>query len=346
MLGLGKRKKHRGDGTTDADSGSVAAAAAADTTTAADAAGKKQTDKKARNQTMATKNGKWTELRPFHPEDDHASEINLKKILDHIDAFLLVLMRDRQGVVRTYVRTASRHRATLDMLDGLEAVAAQQAPVISGFATFRRYVTKRHCALSVVPAEMERTSIYRLLGHEVEQDSCLVFNARKTDSPTPITEFVRCIDRGINPESISRLWSSGKTRVSQRLRTKMAEANRKLQTRNMFACRIYTCTHSLADTRTIEDVFPARAFRQKKASLKSVLKGTGSSVRIPMFGASHMPILSDTEILGFLAMPDLDDLADVNFDFGQLRSKAAGVPEGSMMPDAVDDDDDDDDDAK
>ena len=272
----------------------------------------------------------WVEMRPYQPENENADETNTRKILDHVDKFLMAFVRTKDGTIRTFIRTAIKHRVTLDALDGLEAVIST-GPNISGFSNFRKYRTKRHCAMMITPAEMERTSIYQILGHEVGKECCLLFYARKTSSPQPINEFVRSIDRGINPESISRFWSSGnKKKISQRLRSKMQEANKKLQTRNLFLCKMYVCSQASADSRAIEGVFPTNAFKKKETELKSVRKAISSSISIPMLGGSHMLILSDAEIMGFISMPDATDVAKVNFEFGQLRSKSAGLPEGNI----------------
>ncbi|ABK77322.1 hypothetical protein CENSYa_0689 [Cenarchaeum symbiosum A] len=275
----------------------------------------------------------WNELRPFRVgEDSRVSrgDANMHRILDHIERFLLVISRDSGGKVRVHIRAGPRHRSTLDGLEGMEAVPCKSFD-FAGYTVYSRYSLRRHCSVPIAHREAQRTSLYRTLGLGVPSPAYLAIYARKMDTSSAITAYIRCIERGLPPEGILRHISAGSARakVSSRGRARIKDAQEKLAGRLLF-CKMSTGASSASEEGAIQGVLPARAFAAKRSGYRAVSGAHSGRLSPPWLGGSKSIILSDVELLSFLSMPDDSDMENINFEFGRLQSGSAGLRDGSI----------------
>lgn len=271
----------------------------------------------------------WFELRPYVTSDEQGAG-NMSRILGHVDKFLLIISRDAAGAIRMHVRVPDMHRATLATLEGIETVRCRPFE-FGGYAKYSRYVLARHCALSVIPKNAEAVSPYRIFGDQMSGRAYLAVHARKISSAAPINSYISYIERGIDPTSIFRFFATGKRgSPGGTRRENLKQAQEKISTRSLFACRISSGVDVTDDERIIRGTFPAKAFKSKALKPKKINSHVAGSLALPMFGGAHIPILSDAEILWFLSLPTLRDIGSVEFEIGRVPSQSSGVSEGSM----------------
>ena len=304
----------------------------------------------------------WYELRPYRTTDtgdDAVAEANMRKILNHLDKFLLVLSRGDDAVVRIHVRASDGHRTALDDLEGMEVLRCapvvvdgggdggkgkgkgdgsdndQSGILLAGYARYAKYATMRHCAVPLIPKTVEKVSMYRLLAGEMSGRACVALYARKTAAvPHPIGSYIAALDGGRSPEGIGGMlsaWFSAERKTpSARQREKMQDARQKLATGNLFVCRMVTCAASPGDERAIRGAFPSLAFRPRAIGQGAARRLAAGRISLPMFGASRSLVLSDEEIMSFMSMPNNKDIDTVGFDLGRMASHAAGLRGGEI----------------
>ncbi len=271
---------------------------------------------------------RWYEIRPYRIDDKEAGETNMRQMLSHFERFLLVVCRDNLKV-RIFIRVSEQHRVTLDGMDGVEAVLCPDFD-FENYSMYRKYSMRRHCAIPITPKEMERTSIYDMFNAEVSGNSFLALYVRRLDSAQPINEYIRMLGRGQSPDSMFRFFSSGSGKATAVGQNKIKIAQQKIQSGSLFLCKMFAGGGKKDDIDAIEGVFPTRAFKSKNLKPKHIAKIHTGNLSFPMFGASKSIVLSDVEMMGILVMPEKDDIAKINFEFGKISSKSAGLPDGEI----------------
>lgn len=93
---------------------------------------------------------------------------------------------------------------------------------------------------------------------------------------------------------------------------------------------MFSGASSLEVVRSIGASLPANSFRKHRRRVKNMRKITRESLALPTFGAHKAIILSNAEMLSILTMPTDGDIENVNFEFGKVASKAAGLRDGSI----------------
>ena len=272
----------------------------------------------------------WYELRPYRTDTD-VGEDNMLKILDHLDKFLIVIYRDESSKIRIYVRTLEQHLSTISTLKGMEAIYCNEYPPdLNGMTVYKKYGMRRHCAYSIIPKNMIVTSIYRAMGN-MSGCAFLALYMRKVDAAPPINAFIATCNQGQNPESkLTNMLSTGKSEKKASHVSKMALAREKLASRNLFLCKMFSGVEVSGEDKIIEAIFPAKAFKSKKTDQKQFKKDIVRNIGFPLFGGDKKLVLSDSEIFGFLLLPNNDDISNVEFDIGRLSSTASGLAEGSF----------------
>lgn len=147
----------------------------------------------------------WRELRPYKT-DESKGEVNMHITMDHLERFLAVVSRDAHGKVRLFVRVPEQSAAVLETLDCTESVMADPFD-FNAYERYREYRMARHCASPVQVTE--RMSAYRTLDVQVVEPSSLAVRARRINSAVPINEYIRLMERGVNPEGIMWFLSAG-----------------------------------------------------------------------------------------------------------------------------------------
>ena len=270
----------------------------------------------------------WRELRPYKTDDDKG-ERNMHVLMDHLERFLAVVCRDEHGKVRLFIRVPEQSAAILETLDGIESVMAEPFD-FAAYHKYREYRMARHCAAPV--RVTEPMSAYRTLDVQVADPSFLAVRARRIHSSPPINEYIRLMERGVNPEGFLRLFSAGSReyRPTYAARQKIKDAQDKLATGTLFLCRMFAGASSIEDVRSIGASLPGRSFREHSRKPKDMRKITREALNLPTFGGHKMIVLSNAEMLSMVSMPTDGDIDTVNFEFGRVASKAAGLRDGAI----------------
>ena len=270
----------------------------------------------------------WRELRPYKT-DESKGEVNMHVAMDHLERFLAVVARDDHGKVRLHVRVPEQSAAVLETLDGIESVMCEPFDFAS-YGKYREYRMARHCASQV--RVTERMSAYRTLDVQVAGPSFLAIRARRINAAVPINEYIRLMERGVNPEGIMRFFSAGSReyRPTYAARTKIKDAQEKIATGTLFLCRLFAGADTLEDVQSIGSSLPANSFSEHMRKAKDMRKITREALTLPSFGAHKSVILSNAEMLSILTMPTDHDIDSVNFEFGKVASKAAGLRDGAI----------------
>lgn len=270
----------------------------------------------------------WRELRPYKTDED-MGEVNMHVAMDHLERFLAVVARDRHAKVRLYVRVPEQSAAVLETLDGIESVMCEPFD-FGSYERYREYRMARHCASQV--RVTERMSAYRTLDVQVAEPSFLALRARRINSAVPINEYIRMMERGVNPEGFLRFLAAGSRdyRPTYSARTKIKDAQDKIATGTLFLCRLFAGADTLEDVLSIGASLPANSFAEHKRKAKDMRKIVREGLVLPTFGASKSVILSNAEMLSILTMPTIHDIDGVNFEFGKVASKAAGLRDGAI----------------
>lgn len=270
----------------------------------------------------------WREMRPYKSDDDKG-ERNMHVIMDHIDRFLLVVSRDAHGKVRLHARVPEASAPVLETLDGIESVMAEPFD-FGSYTDYLEFRMARHCASPV--RVTERSSAYRTLDVQVADPSFLAVRGRRVRSAAPISEYIRLMERGVNPEGLLRHFSAGSRayRPSYASRQKIKDAQEKISTGSLFLCRLFAGASTGEDVRSIGASLPAGAFQPRRRRAKDMRKMSAGPMSLPSFGANKTVILSNVEMLSLLTMPTDADIDGLNFEFGRVASKAAGLRDGTI----------------
>ena len=270
----------------------------------------------------------WRELRPYKTDDDKG-ERNMHLLMDHMPRFLAVVARDGHGKVRMFIRVPEQSAPVLDTLDGIESVMAEPFDFES-YERYKEYRMARHCASPV--RVTERMSAYRTLDVQVADPSFLAIRARRMNAAPPINEYIRLMERGVNPEGFMRFLSTGSReyRPTYAARTKIKDAQDKIATGTMFLCRMFAGATTVEDVLSIGASLPAGAFREHSRKAKDMRGIARGPLSLPSFGANRSVILSNEEMLSVLTMPTDSDIDTTNFEFGKIASRAAGLRDGSI----------------
>ena len=270
----------------------------------------------------------WRELRPYKTDDD-MGEVNMHVAMDHLERFLAVVARDGHGKVRLFLRVPEQSAAVLETLDGIESVMSEPFD-FAAYGRYREYRMARHCASQV--RVTERMSAYRTLDVQVAGPSFLAVRARRINTAVPINEYIRLMERGVNPEGFMRFFSAGSReyRPTYAARTKIKDAQDKISTGTLFLCRLFAGADTLEDVRSIGASLPASSFAEHARKARDMRQITRGPVTLPTFGAHKSVVLSNAEMLSILTMPTIHDIDSVNFEFGKVDSKAAGLRDGAI----------------
>lgn len=270
----------------------------------------------------------WRELRPYKTDDDKG-EINMNVVMDHLARFLAVVARDAHGKVRLFLRVPEQSAAVLETLDGIESVMAEPFD-FAAYGRYREYRMARHCASPV--RVTERMSAYRTLDVQVGGPAFLAVRAKRISAAVPINEYIRLMERGVNPEGFMRFLSAGSReyRPTYAARTKIKDAQDKISTGTLFLCRLFAGADTIDDVLAIGSSLPATSFAEQSRKAKDMRKLTRDALRLPSFGAHKAVILSNAEMISILTMPTDHDIDGVNFEFGKVASKAAGLRDGAI----------------
>ena len=270
----------------------------------------------------------WRELRPYKT-DESKGEANMHVAMDHLERFLAVVVRDGHGKVRLYTRVPEQSAAVLETLDGIESVMCEPFD-FGAYGRYREYRMARHCASQV--RVTERMSAYRTLDVQVGGPSFLAVRARRINTAAPISEYIRLMERGVNPEGIFRFLSAGSReyRPTYTARTKIKDAQEKIATGTLFLCRLFAGADTIEDVRSIGASLPASSFAEHTRKAKDMREIARGRLALPTFGAHKSVILSNAEMLSILTMPTDHDIDSVNFEFGKVASRAAGLRDGAI----------------
>lgn len=279
---------------------------------------------------MAAKRLQWYELRPYQTADGRDEPHNpILSIMDHVRRFLLVLQKDSDRKIRTYIRATTDDFAALEVLDGIETVES------GGPRPFERramtYSMRRHHAIPVADEDTEPVSMYRVLDADVATASVVLYASRVRAVPT-IYQYIRDLETGTPPEGVSRIIhaftssaSSVKRNVSAARRSKISVAKKKAEAARIFACSLAVCADDRDGMKAVEAAFPSMAFVPKAADPKrmAVLCRTVPTVQT-WIGASRRLLLSDAEITSFIALPTAADKMETNMVGGNRRTYSSG----------------------
>ena len=270
----------------------------------------------------------WRELRPYKT-DESKGEANMHIAMDHLERFLVVVARDGHGKVRLYTRVPEQSAAVLETLDGIESVMCEPFD-FAAYGRYREYRMARHCASQV--RVTERMSAYRTLDVQVAGPSFLAVRARRVNTAAPIAEYIRLMERGVNPEGIMRFLSAGSReyRPTYTARTKIKDAQEKIATGTLFLCRLFAGADTVEDVQSIGSSLPANSFAEHTRKAKDMRTIARGQLSLPTFGAHKSVILSNAEMVSILTMPTDHDIDSVNFEFGKVASRVAGLRDGAI----------------
>ena len=272
--------------------------------------------------TTGTARMKWYELCPYMGQ---SRSTDMETILDHMPEFVLVIAKDVSRV-RVHIRAPPERLPLLDSLKMAEPVESEP-PTLYGYTHTYRYETVRHCALPVAPKDAVRSSIYQIMGNSVTDSAYLMISLKKATYFPQISQYVERLQAGRSPgvsglisEFVGSRGKPGPTKLSR-----IALAREKAASRHLFRAHIVVAAGAIRDMEAIESVFPSAAFKQasspRKTDIERIsLRGPGQ----PILGGSHSPILSDSEILSFVCLPDEDDMAAAPMNFGRMPSHSGG----------------------
>jgi hypothetical protein len=278
----------------------------------------------------------WYELRPFKIQEEHNAVNGLQEIMDHISHFLLVISRDTEGKIRTFIKIPPFAISSLDVIDGIETVHINNKITLTDHKYHNMYKTRRHCAIPIADNNTIRSSIHKIMDSDVSGPAYLALHALKIQSTNMINEYIRDVEQGTPTEGVSKVLygifgsnSSRKTKNLSPLKaSKIAQARLKLMTRHLFRCELFCGANDKDNIKMIESVFPSMAFIGKSIQKNKVFKMTTSRPKIPtssMFGGARLPLLTDVEILSFYGLPEKTDIDTVNLEAGSLRSHSSGL---------------------
>lgn len=271
----------------------------------------------------------WYELRPYpaagggeHPDD-------LAMVMDHVPEFVLVASRDGRKV-RAHIRVRPAHLPLLDGLPRMEPIRARP-PRLEGFVLCHRYRTARHCALPISPGDASRPSIYRLLGDSAEGAAYLMVSARRAASDARISGYIRSLERGRPPDGLGHIMSgilggsSSPAKPGPVRARNLQMARQKAASRHLFRCEVVAAAERPSGLEAVEAAFPSMSLRRSsRVAPKRLADISARGPGRPWWGGSHHPILSDTEILSFMGLPDEADMASVPMEPGRMGARSGG----------------------
>jgi len=260
---------------------------------------------------------RWFELRPHGAVQEHNP---LRDAMDHLPCFLMFVHRDDQSRICIRIRVQEILTSSLDVVPGIE-VRVSGEPDMYRYDAYERYTLARHCAIPIADEHTMRRSIYHILDTQVSAPAFFVMNAKMTRSKSRIYQYVQSLERGRAPEGILGALSQfqGTKKPGASYAEKIRLAKSKAAKRHLFECELISGAMNRQDLYAVRSVFPARAFAAKKIGRKSAIKRCMGAPSAPLIGASRHPLLSDTEILSFLGLPDGSDM-EANIEPGRERS--------------------------
>ena len=268
--------------------------------------------------------GRWFYMRPFKSDNEKADEENMLKILDHLDDFLIIVAKtgDKTGI---YIMAEEENRSVMGTMEGIE-IGLTDAPNVSTFSHYTKYVPRIHPAYSIIPKNMVPTSIYRSIG-QTATDVFIALYVKKATHVQPIRSHLSYLQKGIDPNSFLRFIATPKQKISPLKQEKIQNIKEKLASKNLFVCTMITGTMGKSDERVIASNFPSKAFKPIKIKFEDAEKLLTAR---PKVNGSKTLALSDEEILSFFRMPSNTDVDMVEFEMGALDAKSSGMGGGEM----------------
>lgn len=264
----------------------------------------------------------WRELRPFHADE----EDGFLNVLKRVPRFVFVLSRDDKGTVRIHIGFKGEEEAAINSLEGMEVLAAEPFD-FAGYATYRRYRHREHCAEPIIEDEEPASIVYRVLDREINGEAFLCVNARSTQSMQAVYSYIRMHERGESPGigGVFSIFSTPPKTVSPRRQNKIQAAKSKINRKTLlFECEIITGAASPADADALQSIFPARAFVHSKTKEKKAVELALRPPSRPLFLGHRNVLLNDAEMLSFVGFPRKDDLRQTNLARGKTTSYTTG----------------------
>lgn len=140
------------------------------------------------------------------------------------------------------------------------------------------------------------------------------------------------MERGVNPEGFVRFPSLGSREYcpTYSARTMIKDAQDKIATGTLLLCRLFAGADAVEDMRSIAASLPANSFAEHARKVKDMHNIVRGQLALPTFGAHKSVILSNAEMASILTMPTGHDTDSVNFEFGKVASRAAGLRDGAI----------------
>lgn len=241
----------------------------------------------------------WLELRPYQSfKDDWHLKVILPKISDI--AFFLYRKQDRTRII---IRTNDSEKSLFAKIDQLEAIEIPEPQFI--FRYVKKLRLKRHYAIPIV-LETQRSQLYNVL-EQIQKEECIVACYAKKD-----------------PHTAASVWSwisskeskyGKEKRMGPQLQNFIQTAKQKAKETEFYQCEVIfgvqdknnfdllkmTVPEGISRTKTIpqtkfsirkgccvENNFPFTTFRPKK----------------PIISSKTFPILSGTELLSIVSLPE------------------------------------------
>ena len=265
---------------------------------------------------------KWYELCPYMSPD---KSTDMETILDHIPEFVMVISKYKKRV-HIHIRAPKERLPLLDSLNAAEPIRSKP-PQLYNYKHAHRYITTDHCALPITPKDTRRTSIYRVMGNSVLDSAYLLVSLKKAAYHPQISQYIRRLQvarsPGISGTISEFIGTKGKPSPNQL--QKIALAQKKASSRHLFRAHIIVAASSIRDAVAIESVFPSMSFRRTSSpNSKDIARISSRGPGQPILGGSHSPILSDTELLSFVDLPETSDMSSVPMNFGRMPSHSGG----------------------
>ena len=273
----------------------------------------------------------WFEIRPYATEEDNDYVNNIKRLIDHSNRFMIIIMFDINQKIRLFVGVKKQFISVLDNMVGIEPIATEM-PKLNRFKRYAKYKMKKHHALPIASDDTTYSSMYQIMDSDMQESGFFAIHCNKTMQLYTINEYVRNLERGIDPEGmlgfIETFFDSNsnpRTPSYRRERIKQLVRSKTGQDKKIFICNMFTGTMSLNDTRVIESVFPASAFVRKGGIKRSNIMGKVKSMpALPMFFGKRALLISELELMSFLRFPEQADMI-TNLQTGNRPARSGGL---------------------
>jgi len=241
----------------------------------------------------------WLELRPYQSFQD---DWHLKKILPKVNdvAFFFYRKQDRTRII---IRTNDSEKSLFAKIDQIEAIEIPEPRFV--FSHVKRLKLKRHYAVPIVLQE-QRSQLYNVL-EQIHKKECLVACYAKKD-----------------PYGAASVWSwisskesksdQGK-RIGPQLQNFIQIAKQKAKDAEFYQCEIIfgvqdkknfdllkmTVPEGISRTKTISQ---KKFSLRKRCNVQNKFSFTTFHPKKPIISSKTFPILSGTELLSIVSLPE------------------------------------------